>query len=122
VSEGCLTGISTLIGEPFSCASEKNGELSRNVCPVQHRETGQSNESSKVDLSLHVENAYFDDRPDYLALYCLRQDHKKEALTSFVDVRYALSRMDLTDRAELEKPVFIVPSPPSHHGAMGGEK
>ena len=122
VSEGCLTGIATLIGEPLSCASEKNGDLIHNICPVQHSETVQSNESSKVNLSLHVENAYFDDRPDYLALYCLRQDHKKEALTSFVDVRSVLSQMSLTDRAELQKPVFIVPSPPSHHKAMSGER
>ena len=122
VSEGCLTGIATLIGEPLSFASEKNGDLIHNICPVQHSETVQSNESSKVDLSLHVENAYFDDRPDYLALCCLRQDHKGEALTSFVDVRSVLSHMSLTDRAELQKPVFIVPSPPSHHKAMSGEK
>lgn len=122
VSEGCLIGIATLIGEPHSFASEKNGELIHNICPVQHRETTQSNESSRVDLRLHVENAYFDDRPDYLALYCLRQDHKKKALTSLVDVRSILSRLDLTERAELQKPVFVVPSPSSHHEAMGGEK
>jgi L-asparagine oxygenase len=122
VSEGCLTGIATLLGEPLSFASEKNGELIHNICPVQHREAAQSNESSKVDLRLHVENAYFDDRPDYLALYCLRQDHKKEALTSFVDAGSALSQLDLTERAELQKPVFVVPSPSSHHETMGGEK
>ena len=122
VSEGCLIGITTIIGEPFSYVSEKNGELIHNVCPVQRAETVQSNESSNVDLSLHVENAYFDTRPEYLALFGLRQDHDKQALTSFVDVRSVLSKMSPTDRAELQKPMFIVPSPPSHHKAMGGEK
>ncbi|KAF6230758.1 hypothetical protein HO133_000017 [Letharia lupina] len=122
VSEGCLTGIAKLLGEPFSYASEKNGDPIHNVCPVRHRETVQSNESSKVTLGLHVENAYFDKRPDYLALFCLRQDHENNARTSFVDARSALSKMDSMDRAELQKPVFIVPSPQSHHEATGGEK
>ena len=122
ISEACLIGLTTLIGEPFSYASEKNGELIHNVCPVKKSETVQSNESSKVNLSLHVENAYFEDRPDYLALYCLRQDHKKQAFTSFVDVRSVLSKLLPEDIAELQKPVFIIPSPPSHHLAMGGER
>lgn len=122
VSEGCLTGIAKLIGSPFSYASEKNGEIIHNVCPVKHRENLQTNESSKVELSLHVENAYFDARPDHLALYCLRQDHEKRALTSLVDVRVVLSKMDPVDVTELQKPVFIVPSPQSHHIAMGQEE
>lgn len=122
VSEGCLTGIAKLIGSPFCYASEKNGEIIHNVCPVKHRETLQTNESSKVELSLHVENAYFDARPDYLALYCLRQDHEKKALTSLVDIRAVLAKMDPVDVTELQKPVFIVPSPQSHHIAMGQEE
>ena len=122
VSEGCLTGIAKLIGEPFAYASEKNGEMIHNICPVKNSETIQSNESSMVDLDLHVENAYFDHRPDYLALCCLRQDHKGEALTSFVDIRSVVLRMNHADTLELQKPAFVVPSPPSHHSAMGGEK
>jgi L-asparagine oxygenase len=30
--------------------------------------------------------------------------------------------MDLMDVLELQKPLFVVPSPASHHKAMGGEK
>lgn len=122
VSEGCLTGIAKLIGSPFFYAREKNGEIIHNVYPVKHRETLQTHESSKVELSLHVENAYFDARPDYLALYCLRQDHEKKAVTSLVDIIVVLSKMDPIDVAELQMPVFIVPSPQSHHMAMGKEE
>ncbi|RDW58728.1 hypothetical protein BP6252_13204 [Coleophoma cylindrospora] len=84
--------------------------------------TLQSNGSSSIDLSLHVENAYFGFRPDFLLLYCLRQDAKQEARTSVVDIRCALAKLDPHEVAELQKPVFMVPSPPSHHGAMGGER
>jgi L-asparagine oxygenase len=110
ISEGCLTGIARIIGKPFGYTSEKNGEVIHNICPIQNRKVLQSNKSSRVDLSLHVENAYFDTRPDYLALYCLRQDHKKEALTCVIDIRSAISKLDPTDVTELQRPVFVVPS------------
>ena len=120
VSEGCLLGIATYLGRLLSYPNEKNGDLIHNICPVKSGETVQSNESSKIDLSLHVENAYLDNRPDFLALFCLRQDHKQEALTSFIDVRSIVSEMDEADIAELQRPKFIVPSPPSHQKATGG--
>lgn len=122
VSEGCLTGIAQLLGEQISYASEKNGELIHNICPVQHRETTQSNESSRAQLHLHVENAYFDDRPDFLALYCIRQDHKRDTLTFLADARSALLKLDAGDVRELQKRAFVVPSPQSHHKTMGGER
>ncbi|KAF2720002.1 Clavaminate synthase-like protein [Polychaeton citri CBS 116435] len=122
VSEGCLLGIAQLLGMPFGFASEKNGATIHNVCPVRDAETEQSNGSSRIDLSLHVENAYFDERPDYLALYCLRQDPSKQARTSYADARCALAELDPDDVAQLQRPVYSVPSPPSHHRGMGGEQ
>lgn len=121
-SEGCLTGVARLLGEPFGYASEKDGAVIHDVYPVRQRERAQSNESSTAELNLHVENAYFDRRPDYLALCCLRQDHDRRARTLVVDVRSVLSEMDAADVAELQRPVFVVPSPSSHHRAMGGER
>ncbi|KAI0446418.1 hypothetical protein F4803DRAFT_503463 [Xylaria telfairii] len=122
VSEACLAGVGHILGSLFGYATEKQGEIIHNVCPVPQGETTQSNESSRVELSLHVENAYFNLRPDYLLLYCLRQDHKKEASTSVVDIRCIVSEMDPDDVVQLQEPVFIVPSPVSHHCAMNGEK
>ncbi len=122
VSEGCLTGIVQLLGTPFAYASEKNGEMIHNICPVRHREAVQSNESSAVQLSLHTENAYFNVRPDYLTLYCLRQDHAKQARTLLAGLKAAFAKMDPRDVVQLQQRVFLIPSPPSHHGAMGGEK
>ncbi|KAI9758091.1 MAG: hypothetical protein M1815_004978 [Lichina confinis] len=121
-SEGCLTGVARLLGEPFGYASEKNGAVIHDVYPVRHHETAQSNESSTADLNLHVENAYFDRRPHFLALCCLRQDHDRRARTLVADVRSVLAEMDPADVAELQRPVFVVPSPSSHHQAMGGER
>ncbi|KAK7998755.1 mitochondrial protein [Apiospora marii] len=121
ISEGCLTGIARLIGEPFGYKSEKDGEIIHNICPVQNHERKQSNESSREALELHVENASFDFPPDYLALCCLRQDHDKKAMTTFVDLRYVLAKMSPEDVEILRKPYFIVPTPESHHAAMGGE-
>ncbi|RDW57773.1 hypothetical protein BP5796_12574 [Coleophoma crateriformis] len=82
----------------------------------------QSNGSSSIDLSLHVENAYFAFRPGFLLLYCLLQDAKKEAHKSVVDIRSALAKLDLHEISELRTLVVVVPSPPPHHGAMGGER
>lgn len=120
VSEGCLTGVTQLVGEIYGYTTEKEGELIHNVCPVQRGEKTQSNESSKVDLSLHVENVYFKFRPDHVALYCLRQDHNKEAYTYTADARTALKMMRPDEIAQLQRPVYVVPSPPSHHAAQGG--
>jgi L-asparagine oxygenase len=122
ISESCLISIASIIGDVFSYATEKNGELIHNVCPVRSGEKTQSNESSKVNLDLHIENAYFENRPDYLALYCLRQDHEKRAKTYLADVRVALQKLSPETIAELRKPVFLVPSPDSHHKAQGGPK
>ena len=120
VSEACLSGVSQIIGDIYGYTTEKEGELIHNVCPVRKGEKTQSNESSKVDLSLHVENVYFDFRPDFVALYCLRQDHEKEAFTFTADARTALSMMRPEEIEELQQPVFVTPSPPSHHAAQGG--
>lgn len=120
VSEGCLTGVTQIVGEIYGYTTEKEGELIHNVCPVQRGEKAQSNESSKVDLSLHVENVYFKFRPDHVALYCLRQDHNKEAYTYTADARTALKMMRPEEIAQLQRPVYVTPSPPSHHAAQGG--
>ena len=122
ISEACLTGVASIIGDVYSYATEKDGELIHNVCPVKSGETNQSNESSKVNLDLHIENAYFESRPDYLALYCLRQDHAKIARTSLADVRVAIQKLSPEIVDELRRPVYLTPSPESHHKAQGGVK
>src|SRR6185369_11079349 len=77
ISESCLTGFSQLLGDVYGYVDEKEKELIHNICPVHSKEKAQSNESSLSLLHFHIEDAYFDFRPDYLSLFCLRADHDK---------------------------------------------
>lgn len=120
VSEACLTGVAQIMGDIYSYATEKDGELIHNIVPVKTGEMSMSNESSKIDLGLHVENVYFGFRPHYIALYCLRPDHEGTAYTYISDVRRALSTLTMEEISMLQRPVFITPSPVSHHKAQGG--
>jgi L-asparagine oxygenase len=85
VSEFCALGISSLIGQPYSYSSEKNGDLIHNIMP-SITDTGLiSNEGSKHDLLMHTEIAHlFPLSPYFLCIFCLRHDIDHKAETFFV--------------------------------------
>jgi Fe(II)/alpha-ketoglutarate-dependent arginine beta-hydroxylase len=70
--EAYLTILAELIGKTFGWVSQFEGQFTQDILPVRENETAQVSSSSKVDLALHVEEAFHPFRPDFIALLCLR--------------------------------------------------
>jgi L-asparagine oxygenase len=110
VSESCLTGFSQLLGDVYGYIDEKKGELIHNVCPVKSQESkNYVSESSIRPLPFHTEYSYFDFRPDYLSLYCLRSDQKQRVATTIVYVRDLVNKLSSKETEILRKPLFSFP-------------
>ncbi len=115
------------LGELLAYRDEKSGALVQNVVPVPGRERQQSNAGS-VPLRLHVENAFHPNRPDYVGLMCLRNDHDNGAGTLVTSIRRALPRLADEDVKILSVPRFVTAPPPSFrsgadalpHAVLGG--
>ena len=104
--------LSLQLGEVIAFAEEKSGALVQNVVPVPGMEASQSNAGS-VELEMHVENAFHANRPDFVSLLCLRNDHTKTAGTMVSSVRRALPLVSTEDRRILGQPRFVTNPPPS---------
>lgn len=89
-SEFWLALISKILGEPIGYQQERNGEVFQNVRPRQGQETKIASDSSKIVLDLHVENGYHPVRPDFLLLYCLRQDPQNQGYTLAIEIKKVL--------------------------------
>lgn len=81
VPASVITSVMLQLGEIIAFKNEKSGALVQNVVPVPGKETSQSNAGS-VLLEFHVENAFHDNRPDYIGLLCIREDLTGEAKVS----------------------------------------
>ncbi|RHZ89474.1 hypothetical protein Glove_13g167 [Diversispora epigaea] len=119
VSESCLTGFSQLLGEIYCHADELGGNLIHNVCPEKGLEVSNTGGGSEKQLNFHIENAYFRFRPDYLALFCLRNDHEKHALTTLIDARDMIKKLTDEDIEILRQPLFSMRTPESFEKEYG---
>ncbi|MFD9397058.1 TauD/TfdA family dioxygenase [Streptomyces sp. NPDC060000] len=106
--------ISQSLGEVVAYREEKSGALVQNVVPVPGREESQSNAGSTL-LELHVENAFHPHRPDYVGLFCLRNDHSGTAGTLVSSIRRALVLVPDRVAEVLMAPRFVTQPPPSFH-------
>lgn len=106
VSEYCLTMIGANLGELYGFIQESEGSLFNNIRPLPLSSSVQSSESSNVFLELHTEIAFHEFRPDFLLLYCLRQDRHKMAKTGVACIRKALPMLSKETIDELRKPNF----------------
>lgn len=95
------------LGFEYSYAKEKEGALVHNIIPTQSGATTQSNESWKVDLSLHTENAFHPLRPDFVILYCVRTP-KAPPATHLSLLRDILPRLTDEEIAILREPRFTI--------------
>lgn len=121
VSEACILAVGSELGEPFSFAEEKGGEIIHNVCPIKGQEDSKSNAGSKSNFGLHTEVAFHPLRPHFLLLCCLRSDHDNESLTYVVDVIDAYRRLSLKDRSELRQANFVLQAPESFRRGLQGD-
>lgn len=106
--------ISQYLGEVVAYRKEKSGALVQNVVPVPGREESQSNAGSTL-LELHVENAFHPHRPDYVGLFCLRNDHSGTAGTLVSSIRNALPLIPDDAAEALLSDRFVTQPPPSFH-------
>ncbi|MDH6576348.1 TauD/TfdA family dioxygenase [Kitasatospora sp. MAP5-34] len=104
--------LSLQLGEVIAFKDEKTGALVQNVVPVPGLEQSQSNAGS-VDLQMHVENAFHPNRPDFVGLLCLRNDHTRTAGTLVSSIRQALPLVSDEARRVLGQPRFVTQPPPS---------
>ncbi|MDH6113715.1 L-asparagine oxygenase [Kitasatospora sp. MAP12-15] len=112
--------LSLHLGEVVAFREEKSGALVQNVVPVPGMEASQSNAGS-VDLQMHVENAFHLNRPDYVGLLCLRNDHTRTAGTLVSSIRRALPLVPDQARRVLAEPRFVTQPPPSFQGGDAAE-
>lgn len=106
ISEYCLAMVGKYLGELYGFAQESDGIIFNNIRPSPKYRAQQSSESSDVLLELHTEIAFHEFRPDFLLLYCLRQDCHKMARTGVASIRRALPLISKHAREELVKPQF----------------
>ncbi|HEU5252539.1 MAG TPA: TauD/TfdA family dioxygenase [Solirubrobacterales bacterium] len=102
--------ISTVVrrlGFEYSYAKEKDGALVHDIFPTHSGAATQSNESWKVDLSLHTENAFHPLRPDFVVLYCVRTP-KAPPATHLSQLRDILPRLTDEEIEILREPRFTI--------------
>ena len=80
------------------------------MIPVQGSDKPLSNEEAG-DFGLYVENAAFATNEAFLALYCDRADHQREAATPVADVRDAPARLDESIVCDLYRAEFVLRRP-----------
>jgi L-asparagine oxygenase len=120
-SEGVLLGVASILGQPFSFLSEKDGVIIHSISPVPGHEEVAANDSSRSDFKAHIECAYFLFRPDFLLLFCLRPDPEHKAGTLVADIRTALQYLSPFDHAMLREPLFQIQAPLSFANGLGGQ-
>ncbi|GAA1894335.1 clavaminate synthase family protein [Streptomyces durmitorensis] len=113
-----IASVMLQLGEVIAFRNEKDGHLVQNVVPVPGHEISQSNAGS-VLLELHIENAFHDNRPDYVGLLSLREDPTGDARLCTSSIRQALPLLDASVIQVLAEPRFRTDPPPSF-GAQEG--
>lgn len=106
LSEYFLTMVGSNLGELYGFSQESSGAIFNNIRPTKTQSTNQSSESSDVFLELHTEIAFHEFRPDFLLLYCLRQDRECMAKTGVASIRRAMMQLSYNELAELRQPHF----------------
>ena len=94
-SEFYLAAIGGGLGDVFTFAQEKGGNLFQNIAPTPQNSTNISSESSKIFLDFHTEIAFHPVNTDFLLLYCLRNDHEKIAKTLVISIHKIMSILPL---------------------------
>lgn len=120
-SEFWLSLVAFLLGEPFSYQQEGDGFLFHNICPeLKHNQT-LSSKSADLLLDFHTENAFHGFIPDFLLLFCLRQDRHQQAKTFIASIRKIIHRIPRSIKRILFKPWYKTGIDTSF-GSPNGEK
>ncbi|MFD0631696.1 TauD/TfdA family dioxygenase [Catenulispora yoronensis] len=94
------------LGEPFAWATLQCGRLVQDILPIKGDERRESGHGSEAFLSLHTDDAFRPDSPDYLLLFGLRN---RDAVPTFVSALRDV-RLSGSQRRVLTEPRYhIVP-------------
>jgi L-asparagine oxygenase len=118
---GVLGIITAAIGDQYGFKPEMAGHIIQDIVPVAGFEQAQQSISSNSELYKHVESAFTDDRPDYVALFCLRADHDKIAGTTLSSIEAMLPRLSESAVETLRQPRFKTTVDASFLLGMGSE-
>jgi alpha-ketoglutarate-dependent taurine dioxygenase len=105
-SELWVCAVAAAFGEPVGYLQEKQGSILQDLYPTPAAASTQSSESSSVLLAFHTEVAFHPYMPDYVLLYGLRQDPKKEAQTMFASIRRFFHLLSAEEKETLFSRVF----------------
>ncbi len=108
--DALLLLIGSLLGDPFSFATQQRGRLVLDVFPVSGHEHDQLGSSSTTELEWHNEDAFHPYRADWLMLLCLRNPYA--APTTFGPVHQL--PLDPADLAVLFQDRFVIRPDESH--------
>src|SRR5215469_723020 len=121
VGASVIVLMSLQLGEIVAFRNEKSGALVQNVVPVPGQEKEQSNAGS-TPLEMHIENAFHPNRPDYVALLCVRNDPGRKAELQLASVRRAVAKLSRHTRTMLSEVRFTTESPPSFGSGAGAAR
>ncbi|WP_407649636.1 TauD/TfdA family dioxygenase [Goodfellowiella coeruleoviolacea] len=116
VPAAAITMIASQLGELYAFREEKSGALVQDVVPVPGMEEFQGNAGS-TELTMHIENAFHANRPDYVGLACLRNDHDNVAGLKVASARLAARLLPADVRMALHEPKYFT-SPPGSFGLV----
>jgi Fe(II)/alpha-ketoglutarate-dependent arginine beta-hydroxylase len=75
----------SLLGDPFSWATQQDGRLIHDVVPIRGHENEQLGSSSESLLTWHTEDAFHQLRGDFLSFACLRNPYGAATTVGYVD-------------------------------------
>jgi L-asparagine oxygenase len=94
------------IGDFICYKRERSGKIFQQIYATKKGENLYSGESSKKELLVHTDNAHTKHPPDWVILMGLREDPRKEALTSYVRVKDVYKELKNEHKIELFKDKF----------------
>jgi len=106
MSELVLAWAGSILGEQVGYRQEKQGALFHQVTPAVGEEFQQSSEGSMERLKLHTERCFHPFGPDFLLLFCLRQDAGGSATSSYCSIAEIYPLLSPTTREILFQPLF----------------
>jgi L-asparagine oxygenase len=106
VAAGVFGIITAVVGDQYGFEPELGGNIIQDVVPVRGFEYTQQSVSSAEELYSHVESAFTEDRPDFVALLCLRADHDRVAATTLSPVERIMPLLSRHTVEILREPRF----------------
>jgi Fe(II)/alpha-ketoglutarate-dependent arginine beta-hydroxylase len=100
----------SLLGDPFSWATQQDGRLIHDVLPIRGHEHEQLGSSSDELLTWHTEDAFHPLRGDFLTFACLRNPYRAATTVGYAEA------MDLPDSVKevLRQERFIIHPDEAH--------